>query len=84
MGYLPYLAELPNVSDFFYIPNPAFGLRFIQKLLDCPIDVLEYPTQKEYERALEIGYAVVGISFMTFRTEEAFNIPRKVREYCVR
>jgi len=80
LGYLPYFAELPDISDFFYVPTPAFGLRFIKESVDYPIDVLEYPTRKEYRLALESGYDIVGISFMTFKTYEALLMAKEAKE----
>ncbi len=74
MGYLPFFDDLPDFTDYFYVPTPSFGLRFIKETVDYPIDILEYPTPEDYERQLEEGYDVVGISFMTFKVDEAIEM----------
>ncbi len=84
MGYLPFFDDLPGFEQYFYVPTPSFGLRFIQETVDYPIDVLEYPTRKDYENALEHGYDVVGISFMTFKVTEAIKMAQMAREYGVK
>lgn len=43
---------------------PPVGLRFIKENIPG-IDILEYPSWKQYEEALKNGYDVVGISFFT-------------------
>lgn len=83
LGYLPYFADLPDFSQFFYVPTPAFGLRFIQETVAHPIDVLEYPTPDEYESSLDEGYDVVGMTFMTFKSHEAIEMARIAREHGV-
>ena len=43
---------------------PPVGLRFLKKNVPC-IDILEYPSWDQYQRALTNGYDIVGISFFT-------------------
>lgn len=79
-GYLPYFEEVPNFYDFFYVPTPAFSLRFLREGIDYPIDILEYPTREEYRDALERGYDVVGFSFYTFAVDEVFEMAELARD----
>lgn len=43
---------------------PPVGLRFLKENIPS-IDILEYPSWEQYQKALKNGYDIVGISFFT-------------------
>jgi len=63
--------------------TPAMGIRFIAENFNG-IEVLEYPTMQEFEKVLESGFDVVGISFLTSQTEQAITLSQIARTHGVK
>lgn len=63
--------------------TPAMGIRFIAENF-IGIEVLEYPTIAEYEKALDGCFDVVGISFLTSQAEEAKKMSQIARAHGVK
>lgn len=61
------------------VSNPAFGLRFLQENVPG-VEILEYPTWREYRTALGLGYDIVGISFFTWTAPSALHMVQMARE----
>ena len=58
-----------NVSGFLrytYDKQNSNGLRFLKKNIP-EIDILEFPSQKEYRKSLKNDYDIVGFSFFTYQ-----------------
>lgn len=62
---------------------PAMGIRFIAENFNG-VEVLEYPTIQDFEKALESGVDVVGISFLTSQMEEAKIMSQIARRHGVK
>ncbi len=59
-------SNIDRFASYKYEKKNANGLRFLKKNIP-QIDILEFPTWKEYERVLkEKDYDVVGFSFFTY------------------
>jgi hypothetical protein len=63
--------------------TPAMGIRFIAENFDG-VEVLEYPTLQDFEKALENGVDVVGISFLTSQMCEAVVMAQMARRHGVK
>ena len=63
--------------------TPAMGIKFIAENFNG-VEVLEYPTLQDFEKALEKGVDVVGISFLTSQTEEAKIMSQIARRHGVK
>lgn len=63
--------------------TPAMGIRFIAENFGG-VEVLEYPTILEFEKALDDRVDVVGISFLTSQAEEAKRMSQIARAHGVK
>lgn len=63
--------------------TPAMGIRFIAENFEG-VDVLEYPSNQELERALENGVDVLGVSFLTSQMDEARKISELAKSHNVK
>jgi hypothetical protein len=63
--------------------TPAMGIRFIAENFNG-VEVLEYPAIQDFEKALEDGVDVVGISFLTSQMEEARIMSQIARRHGVK
>ncbi len=58
----------------FYWPRiQSFGLRFLKQNIP-ELEILEFPTWEEYQKKLEEGWDVVGLSFYLSETHEALEM----------
>lgn len=63
----------------FYWPRiQSFGLRFLKQNIP-EIEILEFPTWDEYEKKLQEGWDVVGLSFYLSETHEAVEMAEAAR-----
>ena len=53
--------------------NQSFGLRFLKQNIP-ELEIMEFPTFDEYQKRLEEGWDVVGLSFYLSETEEALEM----------
>lgn len=62
----------------FYWPRiQSFGLRFLKQNIP-EIEILEFPTWDEYEKKLQEGWDVVGLSFYLSETHEAVEMAEEI------
>ena len=64
----------------FRFHHRSFGLYFIAANLDADVTVLDFPSQKRFERELARGYDIVGISFIAPNYLKAQEMARMTRE----
>ncbi|HII05801.1 MAG TPA: radical SAM protein [Methanotrichaceae archaeon] len=53
--------------------NQSFGLRFLKQNIP-ELEIMEFPTFDEYQKKLDEGWDVVGLSFYLSETEEALKM----------
>jgi len=64
----------------FYWPRiQSFGLRFLKQNIP-ELEIMEFPTWDEYQRKLEEGWDVVGLSFYLSETYEALEMVEAARK----
>jgi len=71
-----------NVSGWMrytYDKKNSNGLRFLKKNIP-DIDILEFPTYKEYKKALKKDYDVVGFSFFTYKIPRIKEMVKEAKE----
>ena len=59
----------------------SFGLYFLAANIDADVTVLDFPSQDRFERELERGYDLVGISFIAPNTLKAQQMARLCRRH---
>ena len=63
----------------FYWPRiQSFGLRFLKQNIP-ELEILEFPTWDEYQKKLQEGWDVVGLSFYLSETHEAMEMVEAAR-----
>lgn len=65
------------------LPIPAYSIRLIQENVPG-IDILEYPSWKEYEKTISKDYDIVGISFYTPHVPKTLKMISIAREHGVK
>lgn len=63
---------------YTYDKNNANGLRFLKKNIP-EIDILEFPSMKEYTEALKDDYDIVGFSFFTYKIPRIMKMFKKAK-----
>ncbi|MEF8874659.1 MAG: radical SAM protein [Candidatus Thermoplasmatota archaeon] len=64
---------------YTYDKNNSNGIRFLKKNIP-EIDILEWPTWKEYRRALKKDYDVVGFSFFTYEIPRILEMVKEAKK----
>lgn len=92
-GQIINIESIDNIEDYILLANnesfqsgkiqPAIGLHFLKKNLPY-IDILEYPTWKQYEDALKCNYDIVAIGFYTLNFYDAVKMAQMARNYGVK
>ncbi|MBN2530452.1 MAG: cobalamin-dependent protein [Deltaproteobacteria bacterium] len=65
----------------FRLHHRSFGLYFIAANLDADVTVLDFPSRKRFEKEVQKGYDIIGISFITPNYKKAKEMARVCREF---
>ncbi len=72
-------SNVDRTIRYTYDKKNSNGLRFLKKNIP-QIDILEFPTWKEYKKALKEDYDIVGFSFFTYEIPNVMDMVEEAKK----